>query len=1029
MADYTPTEVQTAVEKVIRSSVRTPYGILGNRDTAVSFNDLQEAAAGVFALNSNAPFYVVFLGTERLTGKLKTLEETVSLLIEAVENMNRRVTPIDDLTPLANARAALLGLETAAAARTGSFEDVTVNAAYKRYDDNTSRFLEQAAKNIRKAGAIVPTPQESRKMLGSLVNSLKGQRTAVVNRAFLLSVAILDYDALSLPAVLAAGVASRARQVLDGRLKELESLSPSGRLEIIRDVTLDLLVGQAAVKNVTSLRATTKFARIEGAGQVFADVDHLTVPASLSSETHGPYPIVVGADELYLTTNGADNLLVLLAGSFLASLRGSIPPGVGDTYDIDGTNDELRIQAGADAPFLITLITGSRTVEQIVADINTGITLGQPVEAYVAFASLRFLGTSDITNTSPTTADFTSTTGINWEVLNVRVGDEIHVVDPTSANDGSVYVVDSLTTIVLACTLVTGVVPVTEVIIGIEIGTLKVPALRVPAADRLAHLTNRWPLQISPTDDNIAADELGFPRGNLIFSRATSAQEIADQFNLASSASVLGVPKVVAEVEFADVFFDGLGRTDPDDTGLLVAYRLRARGDTAGGGPSNVVYTVTGAATAGVVIGDTLVIRDTPTPADLGVQGLVTAVDDTEVEVTMGQAVSPDTAVLVEVGPTIILTEEYLALEATGFPGGQDAIYQLAPAGQQSIAFDFRVESAIPGARGQGGQPVFGRLRLGHQRVVFRSQDETLATKVEVNDTFGSAPAAGLFFASLPASAVGTTIHFSLPENPQVLSDTGDELQLFENNPSVVSQAFPIVGLELSKFLVRLAAPGLPTDQADIAMSLAAQVPFAKVRLGKKNNYTVLQEALGAWAQLAPIQLPWLRELDRLVADIQADKNPTISQVNTLKLHLQAFLSVVTRQGAVITSQDQDVTLEAALSSYQVTPEDDVDTLVDTYMARGSERGIAVLLRGSFQVFFGLSAEDMSFSGAVRSRIREVTRLDLPIRKTGRSGRHEAEAVEGVFTDIDYDFDESDLGGDEDIGSLAEFDETDLGGR
>ena len=58
---FTQTELDEAISKIIRTSIRREYGELGNRRSDLTFSDTVDAAAGVFITKPNAAFYVVKL--------------------------------------------------------------------------------------------------------------------------------------------------------------------------------------------------------------------------------------------------------------------------------------------------------------------------------------------------------------------------------------------------------------------------------------------------------------------------------------------------------------------------------------------------------------------------------------------------------------------------------------------------------------------------------------------------------------------------------------------------------------------------------------------------------------------------------------------------------------------------------------------------------------------------------------------------------------------------------------------------------
>ena len=603
MADYTTEEITTAVEKVVRSSVRRLYGLLGNRDIQTSFNDLQDAVAGLLTLNPNAPFYITWLGSRRLDDLLETQESTLTSLIEAIENTNRNTTAVDNLAPLQNARVALQALESAAASRTRTFDSVEDVPAYRRYDSNLQRFLDDSSANVRKNGAVVPTPEEARAAIPGLVTDLAAQQEETLGRTTYLRSAIDDYDSLQLPSLMASGVISRSREVLSERIEELEALSPRDRLAKVRDATLDILAGRAAVKGMGSLKSTTIFALLEGTGQVFADATHPATVATAIADLPGPYPIIPLANELYFRMDGSFLFTAVVPSSYLAVASGNIPEsGTPPTYYdiVAATNDKFIIGVDGHADLTVTLTPGvARMAQQIVDDITGTAGYGAlPIVAEVAYVLSRFRGLVDIEDSGLPGAKFILPSPGVWEDLQVRVGDYVKVKDSSSAYDGNEYIV----TIVSGDTLTTiGAWTVTpETLKEIEVGVGKVVRLRIKDGEEIDSLNERVAITIVNDDANTAVPTLGFIRGGVYRCRSTSAQQVAQILNTSYSTQQLGVARLRADSVLAGIIHDGLGRSDPDDGSKVVAHKYREYGSTVGGAvsPAEVEFTVAGAAAA-----------------------------------------------------------------------------------------------------------------------------------------------------------------------------------------------------------------------------------------------------------------------------------------------------------------------------------------------------------------------------------------------------------------------------------------------
>jgi len=529
MADYTSDEIQTAVEKVVRSTIRRQYGSLGNRDIQTAFNDLQDAVAGVFMLYPNAPFYIVFLGTLRLAELIENERETVSALVEVIDNLRRTVVEVKELSLLGNARVALQSLEGAAASREGNFQSIEDVPAFKRYDSNLQRFMDTYGRNIRKGGEIVPTPQQSRAEIAGLISQLQAQHAEVVEYAAYLSVAIQDYDNMDLPSLVSASVISKSRQLLARRLEEMEGQTPEERLTGLRDAMLDLMAGRAAVRGLGSLTATTLFALIEGIGQVFADSEHPATPAALLSDKAGPYGIYPSKNELYFLMEDVFYFTGVLPGSFLANLT-----SVSEPYEITAlVNDSLVIEIhtpSGTSPHIIPLTPGLiQTALDVCADINGGPLAGTILEAVPVLKTPRYIGTVDIADTGGGSANFTLPAGAgDWADYGVEAGAILQVtVHVESTVEGVWFGLSSIVGNVASGAVIPPqtppVVSLNDPAAEVEVGVGRAVRLRIIDAAREDSLNGRSGFGFPADPAQLALDTLGFLLRTETYCRSTAA--------------------------------------------------------------------------------------------------------------------------------------------------------------------------------------------------------------------------------------------------------------------------------------------------------------------------------------------------------------------------------------------------------------------------------------------------------------------------------------------------------------------------
>ena len=989
MALYTNDEISTAVERVVASSIRRPYGRLGNREVGTTFDDLQNATAGVLVLEPNSPHYIIFLGTRRLVETLAAEHGTLVELIEAIENSNRHVVPIKHITPLNNAKQALSNLKGAGASRSRGFTAMKDVPAFKRYDASVQKFLDTSSQNIRRGATMLPTPQESKKKIAGLVSRLKEQHLAVRARVQYLVDALADYDALNLPASMAASVISSAHKVLSDRVAELEPLSPHERLSRIRDVTLDLMAGRAAVKRMGSLSTTTLFAVLEGTGVVFADALHPAVPASLTA-LPGPYPVVVGADTLDIVVDSLYSFSVLLPGSYVAFAHARQT----EPYDITaGLDDQVIIEMPGFPNVVATLTPGFiQKVDDVVADIQAAITV-QPLLVDAVFSALRFVGSVNLSLNGPDT-DFTLTTGL-WSALGALVNELILVTDITSSAVGQMFKVLSIVGSVITASGVQPSGP--EVLKDIQLGSRRVPRIRLDPSYAVTSLNARTGFSFPTETTATGLSTIGFGGGSKFRSRSTGADQVAADIPKAFATQFGDVGRLDASVVFAGTpVFDGLGRTDPNNPAKLVAYRLYTRATVSTLG---LVATFAVSDAADVQIGDTVVIRETTVLLDQGVLGVVTSVSSTAVVATMVTALTPGPNVLIEVGPTLVLPSRYLDLRVSG-SANDDGDYSMDVDGQGSVPFEFTLERTVPDHRDLGGRPIFFNILLGNKGVVVQSTSTLLDSKVEVLVT----STAGLtLFPSLPLSAVGLTPYFQLPSLPNTVT-VGDSLEVHETSPLSPTYSYEVLGIDVA-FRTLLLNGLFPADYGTLNISTESPVPFGRIRLGKKNQYNVLKRDLEAWllqsTQPSDPQL-WFRELYRLINPLVVSNNPTASQVGTCRTFVQGLQGTLTLKGATSLSQPTAKALEGILLNYRVKPVPSVDVMIHTYLARGSDRGIDTLLQGRFSEFFQLTHESMSRGGHMRETIRSVLRHDMSISKVGRHSGRAKQMTEGTWEDQDF---------------------------
>ena len=1056
---FTNDEIEAAVAKLLRTSVRREYGALGNRRIDLTFNDVKNAAAGVFILDKSAPFYVVKLAADRVAQLIASEQEHIGNFIETIRLLGRRVKPVSKVSSLANAKTALDALASSADDRTSAHEDIEEVPAYKRFNSNVERFFRDTRDAITKDGEVVQTPNEARGNLSSLRSELEEQHEEILRRVALLERAVDDFSSLELSSLLSQDILANARSLLSQDIDELEGLTAEERLTILRKVTLNLLAIRSTVKGFGSLQPPTQFLLLEGTGGLFADSDHPATPATLSSDLYGPYTLVDGAGsgiDLDFALDGdvgtANTTRIQLLGSYDARLEGTVK----GPYDLQDPNGDgynanefvlgLRNWPTKGAETLITVTFPASgplvPVMGVAENINTAITGLYPTMPLFAepYANpLKFTGPVDI-NATPiwgSDADIIALGGTaDFGALGVEVGDWVRVTDDSSSNYGSgatafgfIFQVESLqsttTTNDTLAVQLQGLGPVTDEqgasggkVIEVGGGTMPL-RLRIhnkasePAGDyRAQAIDDRVSVILPESTGGTTKDEqydaliqLGFYPLMEALSRATDARDLAEYITQSSSAALAGSVRMEAEAVFSPTLFSGSGRSDPNDFFKVALYGYRGDATVSYASPNNT-FVVAGDLTSTLSPGDVVVVRDgVSDSAEVDSWGLLSSVTlvggSTELVAIMSvPVVSTTGTVTVEVGPYLTLAPYNPTLRILDTANAND--YEVVSIG--TVPLEVFLDGPLPNSVGAGNLPVPFEAELGQWRLDFSSADTSLTTAIAVDGSLAgesSSTARSRFFNSLTNEAVGSSVYFQLPEWSKALEE-GDILELYSTQYNSPDYSRTIQGLEESNELVEV-AQGLPTSLSSFEFSTKKELPFARIRKLQLNTYEALKDNLSSYLELESGDSSYFVELNRRLNPLAVNTNPTIFQVNDPVLYLQQL------------SLDLD-TLSGYLTGYQAKVVDEVENLIGSFQQKGADRAVDLLFEANFSGFFGADVDELSYSGALQKKIRDTQREDLPVRKTERVNENIAEdTLIASYEEPDFEFNRSDIDNVEDV--------------
>lgn len=991
MSAYTPDEVQAVVERLVLSTIRRPYDTLGVRRTDLSFGDVQQAAAGVFILYPNSPFYVLWLGTQRLNDRLTNEAAIIESLLDALEATGLNVLPVEDVSPLFNAQAALQELGTAAGGRAGVFTDITKAPAFQRYSANVDQFLTGPGQNVKNKGAIVMTPQQARAAIPGLMTQLQDAHEALLAAVAGIAGGIEDYNHVNLPAVVSSSVLNNAAALVGADAAALDVLTPTQRLALIRQTVLNILATRAVVTTFGSFSGPSDFYSLEGLGTPFSDATREAAPAEAVGTKTGAMAIIPGfSDELTLAMDGGTPFTIVLAGSVMATLNGQAEDStfiIGDGVSPSGAgytvlnNNKLRI--GVDGVFYLatlttsTTVTTPRTADEVAADIQAVLPAGVVAEGY--YAPLRFHGTVDI----PAGVSTTWTLPVPGSSDFIALG-----VDPTtdsvtvlSGPNAGTYLVTDVTndSIMVAGTTVLQAGAL------IEVGPLH-RRVRIRCNDPVPQLAVETVLTVAGNDPVTKDCALTLGLFNGLSSRCTRTipSLVASDINTKSQ-----------QVEASSVLVNALqsvpARTEVLNAKRVTVSRARAVGNVVCTGLT-AVLTVTSLTLAGTVeVGDVLVLRSGLNPGfyfsvdtingltPVGTQQL--AVGDI-LSSTGPMAGTSDLGVACELGPAAVVNKYDVVTVEAGPNAGTYAVES-----QGLTPLDVLLQGILP-------LPVSKNLPLD---MVVSIGGSLLSLKSKIKNTQSqiliTGSAAELFFQLSTTTAYGTTPWFHLPASPRGLQ-AGDVLETYLSDYKNPSASYVLQGV--AGRVIEL-SPNIPSN---VSWQFTVQpVPFARLRVGTMNDYTTVKSSLDSWLIRSVNQPAFFTNFNRLVNPLLVNTNPTAVQVGSATNELRLLYSYL----LAAQSATPATALDAILSTFTVEAVAPVDTLLQTFAAKGSARASDLLLAGQFSEFFGLTADGASYAGAFQEAARAVAMGDLPVRRVNRKEAQSSQLI-GQTVSPDFEF-------------------------
>jgi hypothetical protein len=567
MATFSDADKQAAVDELVKSSVRRLYGSLGNRQTNLTWSDMQDATAGLFVSRPKAPYALLSIGVGKARASETALRTTLADAMNSTLALLRKVPPPQKLNELNTASIALGNLQDAAGRRSGSF-DIASTPALQQFNQSTDRFLAVDGLAIKDDGQQVPTPQEARVGLGKQVSDvLKGTATLATNLGYLKD-AGADLSALNLPATLSGSIVANAKGTITDEYNRLLELGSDEQLKTISQTILKVLAAKAVVNGFVNMQKPGTFAYAAGTMTPFTDALHSSTPAALQT-SGGPFVIydaTVPPDYttpnsmLQLTVDGTALAPVSLAESFVGNLANlaadpyAIPANGPYTFDVSvegyATTATLSLDdTTVEAESLASLLNGAFSTAGIPAI----------AEPYVLY--MKYYGLVAFSYGSMLIQSVLLPIGSSWATYGVVVGDYLVFRDSTGASFRMKVNYVGGRTLNLDGGTLTGVSYLVEV--GSSVG------MRIRYTDSFAAQSIQQETRMTVSGTMLPF--VGFTDGARTNSVAVPADSVVQFVNRSTNVALAGSAKVSASRVFIPLQSLQM-YTDPYDIGVLDVY-------------------------------------------------------------------------------------------------------------------------------------------------------------------------------------------------------------------------------------------------------------------------------------------------------------------------------------------------------------------------------------------------------------------------------------------------------------------------
>lgn len=1055
MAGYSRDEITAAVQNLVGNSTRPGRDAFGSRVQTPVFAAYQQNIASVFLLNSDAPYYLFWLTSQRRQVEAQGIVDTINELIDYTSLTARASGRVSDVTLLSAARSALISLEQAVASRSVTFKDISKVPAFRQMDTSLSSFLSKNGPNVRQDGDLVVSPNTARQKLAELVPALRTRILTFIGNVELLTNASTALANLELPASSAIDVISKARVLVESVADSLESADQTAGLDLLRDSVVSLMAAKSAVKLYGNFIAKKSALFVDGTGADYADVDHPANPAKVTADFAGPYAISPGHQYLDAWFDASLTPQVSSVGSLVRVNAETI-----DLTDVTASFLSNQINVGSVVYFIAgplmstrwAVSTASATVLRLTGRAPDSVPATAAYDAWISPSASLALSTTQIPVVQSTRfdvfdfhdADVPSGVAYNrtfkfsvknngvvtdgevlfpvdsaYTVYEVEALIQSEVTAPMNLKVSTAYSVLKYTNRgdISTVALVHRFTPPTPLPSYLLVGD-KLFIVDGPDAGVEGTVTGFGPAQAyvefslvaPPTAATWVRIEIGIRRAIQLSAldphqAVLARQEITVPRDAASdeAAATLGIrvgtsyakPSNAADVAKNLTSLTTLLTGGVEDTELLACFA-----HTVPGLPNNLVL-YRDSATASVVVAGPAIQFAYAGEATVGDKVIFTQapyIGETWTITVVNDGVLTATGGTAFASTTAVFD---IGPDISGYPVGTLLrVVSGINAGDYYVAsYNSPLEAVLTSVVPQGLTPTPNSFEfavsLVEQRLTISSKDTALSSALLVKGSF----LPELTSAS-SKSARYTTQYFKLPKVPNQLR-LGDVLEYYDTTYVDVSLARSIVGIEVDAGILKLGTASGEPSSSSYTFLEDVLPPFARLRPKDVNDYALMRNLLDGWLN-----------------------NSTVKNINTFFQNLVGKLNVIlvktgtTTELATVTAElealralfnsDAGTGVLEYLQGYSAPPVPQLDNAVQALREKGMQRAYDVLLLSDLTSFFALTEQSSSYAGAMLDAMRDVAVQDLPIRKQGRNDLGGPSLRTSESTDYENSVDDSD---------------------